>query len=116
MRSRSSFLLFLLLALNDVSPAFAANGQAQEGGSLIVWILIFLPALVFMLLAFLALRAGRKQQAIVQTEVQRSEDERGRAAEHRDRLEAQMDRLDEKLARMIELLSAIERGQRIRGL
>jgi hypothetical protein len=104
--------LSLLLAVASVPSVQAAEGQAQDATSLLIWLIFLLPTFLVFIFIYRALRAGQKQQELVQTEVQRCEDERQRTAAHREELLAQMAGLDEKLTRMIELLTAIERGQR----
>src|SRR3954451_14856126 len=94
-----TFCLLLLYALVGASPALAANGQGQENGSSLVWIILLLPAVLILLCLIPLSRAGRKQRKLVETEVQRTDEERQRAAVHRDHMEARMDRLDEKLTR-----------------
>jgi hypothetical protein len=112
MRGCLQCALSLLLTVACVRSVQAAEGPAQEAGSLLLWVILLLPTFLIFIFIYRALRAGRKQQELVQTEVQRCEDERQRTAAHREELLAQIAGLDEKLTRMIELLTAIERGQR----
>jgi hypothetical protein len=111
MRFRNAWAFFLLLVLTDASPALGADGR-QEGGSLLVWVMLMLPVAVILVFVYWSMGGARKQQGLVVTEMERTEEERQRTATHRENLEAQVDRLDEKLTRVIELLTAIEQGQR----
>lgn len=109
----------MLLALCTAPGAFAAEGPPQGESSLLVWIILLLPAIIFLVIIRFVLRAARRRQdeqlAMVKHEMERSEEARGRTAEFRKRMETRMDTLDEKLSRMIDLLGAIERNQRPRG-
>jgi septal ring factor EnvC (AmiA/AmiB activator) len=105
---------FLLLTFLPRSSAFAAEGggQGQEGGSFLVWIILLLPTALILGFVFVMARKARRQQSIVETEIERTEHERQYSREHREHLKAQIEGLDQKLSRVIEILSAIEQGQR----
>jgi type VI protein secretion system component VasK len=106
--------MVLILALFQASSALAAvgDGQPQEKPSPIVWAIIMLPALLVFVMIYSIMRRERKRQGVIDTELSRSEQERRRNQEHREAVQARLGALDEKLARVVELLSAIERGQR----
>ena len=94
------------------TPASAINGPPPSSPSPIIWITLLLPVVVLALLFYSMFRNARGNLAMAARSVQDFEVHRQFSEEHMKRVEAQIDRLDERLSRVIELLEAIERGQR----
>lgn len=96
-----------------VMPILGANAPDPGGGSsAMLWMTLLLPTVLIVLIFYSILRHARGNQAIADRSVERFEEHRRFTEEHMGRVESQLDRLDERLARVVELLLAIEQGQR----
>ncbi len=94
------------------APAFAANEPEPHESSGAALLLIFLPAGILMGFMFVALRSARRNRSMVEKEFERSEEHRRLTAEHMKRVEDQIDVLNNRLGQVVQILSAIEQGQR----
>jgi type VI protein secretion system component VasK len=114
MNAVSRFALFVSLWLLQASRALAqvADRPPQEKPSPLVWIILVLPAALVILMIYSIMRRERKRLTLVDTELQNVEKERQRNQAHREHVQARLDSLDQKLSQAVELLAAIERGQR----
>jgi len=96
--------------LNLATTACAADGAGQDSNSSpLVWILLFLPAFLIIVMVFFALRGSRKLSV---DSIKASHEYRIFSEAHMRRLESQIENLDKRLIRIIELLEAVEQGQR----
>jgi hypothetical protein len=76
------------------------------------WAMLSLPAVLVVFIFYSILQNARRSQTMAERSVDRFEDHRQFTEEHMKRVETQMDRLDKRLSRVIDLLEAIEQGQR----
>jgi hypothetical protein len=91
----------------------AANGPEKDGvPSPTAWIVLLQPTVPILLMIYAIFRNARRNQAMAERSVARFEDHRRFTEEHMKRVELQIDRLNENLSRVIDLLEAVERGQR----
>jgi hypothetical protein len=110
MRSPFRRLTFGLVLLNLATIAYAADGAGQDSNSsALLWVLMFLPAL---LIFGMVLLVSRKSGKMTMNSIKASEEYRILSEAHMRRLESQIENLDKRLARMIELMEAIEHGQK----
>lgn len=99
----------VLVFLNHAMTAYAADGAGQDSNSSpLLWLMLFLPASVLIFFVF----AVRKSRAMQVNSLKRFDEHRKFSEAHMQRLESQIESLDKKLTRMIELLGAIEKGQK----
>ena len=112
MRSLFRRLACGLVFLSHATTAYAADGAGQDSNSSpLLWILVFLPAFLIIVMVFIALRGSRGSLALAQNSMKRFDEHRTFSEAHMRRLESQIENLDKRLIRMIELLEAVEQGQ-----
>jgi hypothetical protein len=103
-------LTFGLVFLNFATIAYAADGSGQDNNaSPLVWIFLLLPTFLIIVMVFFMTRRSR---ALSLNSLKRFDEHRTFSEEHMRRLESQIENLDKRLIRMIELLEAVEQGQR----
>jgi len=108
MRHLHRFLIVTLVFLSQGSIACAAEEAGQQGNSSpLVWVIIFLPSALIILLFIMA----KRNQKAAFGNMQRFDEHRIFVEGHMRRLEGQVENLDKKLGRLIEVMEAIERGQ-----
>ncbi len=109
MRHLHRFLIVTLVFLSQGSIVCAAEDAGQQGNSSpLVWVIIFLPSAIIILLFFMV----RRSQKAALGSMKRFDEHRTFVEGHMRRLESQVENLDKKLGRLIEVIEGIERGQK----
>ncbi len=110
MRCLVRSLAFGLVFLNCATIASAADGTRQDSNSSpLAWVMLFLPVFLIVVMVFFVIRGSRKLSV---DSIKASNEYRTFSEAHMRRLESQIESLDKKMIRIIELLEAVERGQR----
>ncbi len=96
--------------MTQASIACAAEDAGQQGNSSALgWVILMLPTVALFVFFFIIIRRNRN---LTLNSLKRFEEHRAFSEAHMRRLEAQVENLDKKLGRLIEVMEAIERGQK----